>query len=200
MRKLFILILLPFLGFTTYAQSELDGAIGAAETAYASGNLDDARFKLMQVMEELDKTIAKNILDELPEKMGNMVPTGEDEYTGNVTGFTGLYIHRRYENPSNPEESVEFTLLNDSPLMAGVNAFLNAPIIGGLTGTGRKRIKVDGYKGSLQKSEGYEDVYDVNFPFGQSLLTLNFIGEKDENTILGMVNTIPIGKIAQAAQ
>ena len=200
MRNLFILICISVCGFSSNAQSELDPTIGAALAAYNSGDLDDARFKLMQVMEELDKTIAKMILDELPEKMGNMVPTGDDEYTGNVTGFTGLYIHRRYENPDNPEESVEITLLNDSPLMAGVNAFLNAPIIGGLTGTGRKRVRVDGYKGSLQKSEGYDDVYDVNFPFGQSLLTLNFIGEQNEDAILGMVNTLPISKIAQVAQ
>ena len=200
MKNIFILVLSSIFSFSGYAQSDLDAAMGAAESAYSSGDLDDARFKLMQVMEELDKTIAKMILDELPKKMGNMVPTEEDEYTGNVTGFTGLYIHRRYENPENPEQSVEVTLLNDSPLMAGVNAFLNAPIIGGLTGTGRKRIKVDGYKGSLQKSEGYDDVYDVNFPFGQSLLTLNFIGEKDENAILGMVNTLPVSKIAQVAQ
>ncbi len=200
MKYISITLILFCLCITSYAQGEVSGAISAAKATYASGDLEDTRFKLQQVLDEIDKTIAKKILESLPAKIGNMESTGDDEYTGNVTGITGLYIHRRYENPSNPEENVEITLLNDSPLLAGVNAFLNAPLIGGLTGQGRTRIKVDGYKGSVQKSEGYDDVYDVNFPFGQSLLTLNFIGEKNEDTVIGWVNSLPISLIAKAAQ
>ena len=198
----YIAITLFLIGFTVAvsAQGDVSTSIAAAKTAYSSGDLDDTRFKLQKALEEIDKTIAKKILESLPSQIGNMVPTGEDEYTGNVAGITGLYIHRRYENPSNDEESVEITLLNDSPLLAGVNAFLNAPIIGGLTGSGRTRIKVEGYKGSVQQDEGYPDVYDVNFPFGQSLLTLNFIGEENEDKIIGWVNTLPLAEIAKAAQ
>jgi len=203
MRKfLYILSLIACTLPTQWAlgQADIVGAISAAQSAYASGDLDDTRFKLQQALEEIDKTIALKILEMLPTQMRDMQATSADEYTGNVTGFTGLYVNRTYSHPSDAQKSVTITLLNDSPLMAGVNAFLNNPVIGGITGMGRKRIRVDGYKGSMQQDENNPAVYDINIPFGQSLLTVQVQGETDENKVLAMVNTLPVVNIAHVAQ
>jgi len=92
--------------------------------------------------------------------------------------------------------------VNDSPLLAGVTSFLSLPVIGGLTGQGKKRIQIDGYKGMLQREENTTGAptYTISIPFGQSLFTFTTDGIEDENAVLQMANTIPMRQIADIAQ
>jgi len=202
MKFLYPVLALSLFCNLSMGQNKASSAIATARTTYATGDLEDTRFKLQQALEAIDEAIAKEILALLPEQMGNLPIVGEDNYTGNVTGITGLYVNRTYADPNDPSKSVEVTLLNDSPLLAGVNTFLNNPIVGGLTGSKRKRIKVDGYKGSMENEtvEGGDPSYAINIPFGNSLLTLNIDGITDENQVLQMINTVPMSQIAQVAQ
>lgn len=85
--------------------------------------------------------------------------------------------------------------MNDSPLLASLNAFLTSSFA---AMTGQKVVKVNGYKGALERLDGSNPVeYKLNIPFGQSLLTLNFTGIKDEAAVLQLANQFPIAKIVE---
>ncbi len=202
MKKYILLFLTLAFYVHSFAQGEVITYFSEARAAYHARDLEDARFKLQQSLEALDALIATEILKILPETMSTLHTTGDDEYTGNVTGFTGLYVNRTYANSSNQEQTAEINILNDSPLLAGVTSFLSLPVIGGLTGQGKKSIKIDGYKGMMQREENSTGTptYTVSIPFGQSLLTFTTHGIEDENAVLQMANTIPMRKIADIAQ
>lgn len=116
---------------------------------------------------------------------------------GYTLGFTGVYIDRTYQNAA-AGKTVQITLLNDSPLMSGLNAFLTNPLLN--LGAGRKLIKIDGYKCVLEKEEGEPVTYTLNTPFNQSLIMTKFEGFKDENQVLTLAKMIPFAKIIAAAQ
>ncbi|MEL6191870.1 MAG: hypothetical protein AAFR66_07460 [Bacteroidota bacterium] len=174
-----------------------------AKSQYAAGNLDDARFALEQALTELDELVATKILEITPTQIGDLQAIAEnDQYSGTSIGLTGLYVFRSYENPSNPEQSMEMSIMTNSPLLASVTNFLSNSILGGIASSamGQKRIKVDGYKAMLQKDENTEEErYTINIPFSESLITLEFSG-MDENTVLTNSNQVPVSQIVKIAQ
>ncbi|MEM7513565.1 MAG: hypothetical protein AAF388_21740 [Bacteroidota bacterium] len=174
-----------------------------AKSQYAAGNLDDARFALEQALTELDELVATKILEITPTQIGDLQAIAEnDQYSGTSIGLTGLYVFRSYENPSDPEQSMEMSIMTNSPLLASVTNFLSNSILGGIASSamGQKRIKVDGYKAMLQQDENAEkERYTINIPFSESLITLEFSG-MDENTVLTNSNQIPVSQIVKIAQ
>jgi hypothetical protein len=90
--------------------------------------------------------------------------------------------------------------MNNSPMIAGLNALLSLPMMGG--DPNQKQVKVQGYKSILRKeidSETGKTNYELQTPFNNTLLTLKVL-DTNEAEILGFANTIPLAKIAEFAQ
>ena len=178
---------------------DFDKHLATARSSYSAGDLEDARFAMQQLMQELDITIGQEVLKKLPTKMEAMnVNEKNDNVTAN-TGLAGVLIHRDY---GTAEKTVDLDIMNNSPLIASLNAILSLPFVGNSGDGSQKVVKVNGYKGVLHKYENTDTSttsYDVQIPFGSTLLTL-----KAENTteadILKMANTIPFAEIAKMVQ
>jgi hypothetical protein len=178
---------------------DFDKNIASARSAYSSGNLEDARFAMQQLLQELDITIGQEVLKKLPTKMDAM-PVNEknDNVTAN-TGLAGVLIHRDY---GTAEKTADLDIMNNSPLIASLNAILSLPFVGNASDGSQKVVKVNGYKGVLHKYENTDTntaSYDVQIPFGSTLLTLK-VENTTEADILKMANTIPLADIAKMVQ
>jgi hypothetical protein len=112
-------------------------------------------------------------------------------------GFAGLYVNRSYTG-ENKNASIE--IVGDSPMMAGINALLSMPAFMS-SDPNQKRIKVSNYKALLTKSADDQGVtsYEIQLPFSSSLLTFRCTGVQNENEVVGMINTLPVDKIAKLA-
>ena len=169
--------------------------ITTAKTAYASGRLEDAHFALLQAMQEIDLIIGHGVLKLLPEKMDTQsANTKDDNVTSNV-GFIGTTIHRSWGT----DNIVDLSIIGNSPLVSTINAFLNTPMLGGIMSNGNNKIiKVQGYKGQLQKEEGSngQTNYTIQIPLGNSLITFTAKNTTDTQ-ITAWANTIPLQQIAK---
>jgi len=197
MKKILIAFIWIFLFVYVAPAQEFENMTNEARTSYRQGDLDAARYALQQAMYEVDMAIGYAVLDILPEKLGNLEYS--DELVGSINmGFIGLTISRSYDNEDN--QSVSVNIIGDSPLLAGVNAILALPVFG--SDPNQKRIRVDGYRGLLNKSENSSgDIsWDIQIPFGNSLMTIAFKGINDESAVMEMANTLPIQKIAAILQ
>jgi hypothetical protein len=87
--------------------------------------------------------------------------------------------------------------------MAGINAILSMPMIMNSADSHQKVIKVQGYKTLLTRQtneNGDTSGYDVQTPFGSSMLTLHYSGNISEADITKLANSIPLEKIIAIAQ
>lgn len=194
---LMAIMILPVAG--ALAQEGVEATLEEARKAYRAGDLEAARFKLQQAMTEVDLAIAREVLALLPTQMGDMTYTDTDETVGSAAlGFAGLYVSRTYL--SDDESSASVQVIADSPLLAGLNTVLSLPI--GAFDSNQKRIRIGGYRGLLQKQDdGNGKIsWDVQIPFGSSLLSLSFKGISEEKAVMDMTNTIPIDRIARLVQ
>ena len=199
MKKLFslatILCSLTSLAFS----QDFNKNITTARNAYAGGNLEDARFAMQQMLNDLDMSIGKEVLKMLPAKMGALASnTGNDNVTAN-TGLAGVLIHRDY---GTQERKVNLDLMSNSPLVASINAILSIPFMGNSGDGTQKVIKVDGYKGMLQKSVDAttnKTDYTLQIPIGSTLLTLD-APNTSEDEVIRMANTIPVTQITRMVQ
>lgn len=170
-----------------------------ARAAYGSGDLEAARFALQQAINEVDLVIGKEILKLLPAKLGELTFTEADDVLGaGNLGFAGLHLSRSYGKGE--PQNVELSIIADSPLMAGINAILALPAFA--ADPNQKRVRIGGYRGLLQKSDsGAGEVnWDLQIPFGSSLLSMSFRGISDEKTVTDMAGTIPVDQIARMIQ
>ena len=173
--------------------------IFTAKTAYASGKLDDAHFALLQAMQEIDLIIGKKVIAMLPQKMDTYtVNTKDDNVTSNA-GFIGTTIHRSYGQ----NDAVDLSIIGNSPLVGTLNTLLNTPLIGGMMSRNgdNKIIKVQGYKGQLQKTENSDGKtdYTIQIPLGSSLVTFTAKNTTDSQ-ITTWANSIPLADIAKLIQ
>ena len=67
-----------------------------AKTAYAAGKLDDSRFAMEQMLQELDIITGKEVLKLLPAKMGEKAANTKNDNVSGSSGFVGVVIHREY--------------------------------------------------------------------------------------------------------
>jgi hypothetical protein len=200
-KPLLFVVLLTVTG-VTFGQ-DVNGKLADARTAYKQGNLDDTRMSLQDALDQVNMAIGKEILGVLPSKMGDMsYNETEDNVTGTSAGFAGLYVDRTY-GKSDGDKKATIQIVSDSPLMAGINSILSMPLIGKMGNPDQKRIKVDGFKALLQKTESTEGnppSYDVQIPFGSSMLTFHCDGASNEEDVISMANTIPMTKIQELSK
>jgi hypothetical protein len=181
---------------------EFDKSLASAKSAYSSGNLEDARFNLENALREVDVAIGKEVMKVLPTTLGTLhYNAKEDNVTGMSASFAGLYVHRTYGTAQDKNAYID--IVSDSPMMAGISAILSMPMIMNSGDNNQKVIKVQGYKTLLTKQadeNGQVTGYDVQTPFGNSMLTLHYSGNITEAEITKLANSIPIEKIVSVAQ
>lgn len=195
MKKLTILTAVFFSALIVKAQ-EFTKQLADARTAYAAGKLDDSRFAMQQMLQDLDMITGKEILKVLPAKMQDQnANTANDNVTG-ASGFVGVVIHRDY---GAQDKNITVEVISNSPLISGINALLSIPLIGN-TGD-NKVIKVNGYKALLQKVSGDNNHtdYELQLPMNTTMITLKAPGYTQEQ-VVAMANTLPIAQIAKLVQ
>lgn len=201
MKSIILSVLALGICMITVAQ-EFDKNIASARSAYSSGNLEDTRFNLENALREVDAAIGREVMKVLPTTLGTLAyNTKEDNVTGMSNSFAGLYVHRTYGKSEGPSATVD--VISDSPIMAGVNAILAMPSIVTSGNNNQKVIKIQGYKSLLTRSEnenGETSGYQVQTPFGNSMLTLNYEGAISEADMVKLANLIPLEKIIKLAQ
>ena len=187
---------------TVVMAQDFNASISGAKSAYTSGNLEDARFNLENALREVDIAIGKEVLKVMPTMLGTLAyNVKEDNVTGMSASFAGLYVHRTYG--TTPEKRATIDIVSDSPIMAGINAILSMPMVMNTGDGSQKVIKVQGYKTLLTKQSDENSQttgYDVQTPFGSSMLTLHYDGNISESEIVKLANTIPLEKIISIAQ
>jgi hypothetical protein len=196
--KKYIFLFIIASNFTAMAQ-EFEKNLSSAKAAYASGKLEDARFAMEQMLRDLDAAIGKEILKMMPVKLGTMAAnSAQDNVTGGAGIAAGLFVQRSYGTGA---KTANVEIINNSPLIGGLNALLSLPIMGG-GDPNQKQVKVQGYKSMLRKevdSITGKTNYELQTPFNNTLLTLK-VNDATEAEILGFANSIPLAKIAEFAQ
>jgi hypothetical protein len=197
MKKFILLVCGLIAGVTAMAQ-DFDKNIASARSAYSSGNLQDSRFAMEQMLRDLDMAIGKEILKLLPTNIGSLLAVTKED---NVSGSgVGLYVNRHYG--ADPK-GASIEIINNSPLINSLNAILSMPVIGGMMrDENQKVVKVQGYKSILNKqvnSETGKTNYELQIPMNNTLLTLK-MDDTTETDITSVANTIQLAKIVQMAQ
>lgn len=190
--------ILLLMSFHVQAQDVNDN-LNNAGTAYNSGDLNDSRFALQEALNGVNEAIGQDILALMPTTMGNMtVVEGSDNVTGANIGFAGLYVNREYAAEA---QDATFDIVSDSPIIGSISSLLTMSVLFA-SDPNQKRIKIDKYKALLTRSESEEGIvsYEVQLPFGTSLMTFHFNGFDDEDEIISMLNTIPVAEIMEVAQ
>lgn len=195
-----ILYLVSLLSISTLVVGQdFSKNIATARTAYLSGNLEEARFAMQQMLNDLDMAIGGEVLKMLPSKMGTFASnTANDNVTANA-GLAGVVIHRDY---GSGDKVFNLDLMSNSPLVASINAILSIPFMGNSGDGTQKVIKIDGYKGMLQKSvdeETKKTDYTLQVPIGSTLLTFE-APDTSEEEVVRMANTIPLSQITKLVQ
>ena len=199
MKKIFYTLTLIICSTVLLRAQDFDKNIATARSSYGSGNLQDARFAMEQMLRDLDIQIGKEILKLLPTQMGALAASTKDDNV-NGSGGVGLFVHRSYGTLA---KRADLEIINNSPLMNGINAILSMPVLGGMMrDENQKQVKVQGYKSLLTKtvdSETGKTNYELQIPMNNTLVTLK-VNDTNESEITGWGNSIPLSKIQQLAQ
>lgn len=196
MKKIIFLLLL-FAACTQSNAQDFAKRLTEAKTAYTAGKLDDSRFAMEQMLQELDIVTGKEVLKILPAKMGDKsVNTKEDNVTGS-SGFVGVIIHREYGTVDSTNAELE--IISNSPLITSINAILSVPFMG--ASGDNKIIKVSGYKALVEKVTGPNERvdYQVQLPLNNSLITFKSPGASQDD-VIKMANTLAVSDIAKMLQ
>ncbi len=192
-------IILLMSGASFLQAQDVQAKLDEARSAYASGNLENTRFALEEALNGINQAIGNEILALLPATLNGMaVQEGQDQVTGTNLGFAGLYVNRYY---GNEERNASVEIVSDSPLLAGINSLLALPVIMN-NDPNQKRIKLGNYKALMTRNtdETGRVSWDIQMPFGSSLLTFTCAGFDNENEVTGMAGSLPMEKIVQLAQ
>jgi len=199
MKNLFTLLAVVLLMAVSAKAQDANALLDNASAEYTSGNLENARFNLQQMLQEINQAIGRDILALLPDAMNGMEKVEEeDNVSGINAGFAGLFVNRNYKAETR-DASIE--IVSDSPLLGALNLMLNMPVfLGG--DPNQKRIKIDGQKALLTKNTGGEGAvnYNVQLAFGSTLFTFNCNGIDNENDVTAMLEAIPLKDIMAVAQ
>ena len=197
MRKIFYLFI--FIGTAAYSQ-DFNKNVATAKSSYGSGDLENARFAMEQMLRDLDIEIGKEILKLLPAQIGALKSDPKSDNLSGGTGYAGLFVQRSYG--ASPK-SGQVEIINNSPLINSLQTILTAPILGGMMrDENQKQIKVQGYKALLTKSVNSETAktnYELQIPMNNTLVTLR-MDDTNEQEITAAANNIPLAKIVAIAQ
>lgn len=196
--KKIVLILSSFILCLPLLAQEFTKQLGVAKTAYAAGKLDDSRFAMQQMLQELDIITGKEILKILPAVMQDKKANAKKDNVSGASGFIGVIIHKEYGTADSSSISIE--IIGNSPLVGAVNAILSMGLLANAGGN-QKVVKINGYKALLQKQNGSNghDNYELQLPLNSSLITLKAPGYTQDQ-IITMANTLPITEIAKMLQ
>ncbi|HYF67059.1 MAG TPA: hypothetical protein VD884_02935 [Ohtaekwangia sp.] len=198
MKNIFSAILCLGLTITLTAQ-DFDKNLATARSSYSSGNLEDARFAMQQMLNDIDVLVGKEMIKLLPAKLESLnANVTNDNVTAN-TGLAGVLVHRDY---GTGEKTANLDLMSNSPLIGSLNAILSLPFVGNSGDGTQKVVKVQGYKGVLQKSvdtETNKTDYTLQIPIKNTLLTF-VVNNTTEAEILKMANAIPVAEIVKLVQ
>lgn len=178
---------------------EVASDLGEARSSYTAGDLENTRFELQQALNGINQTIGNEILIQLPVTLGDMnAVEGSDNVTGSGSGFAGLFVSREYQGENT---SATFQIISDSPMLVGVNSLLSMSVFLAAD-PNQKRIKIDGYKALMTRSEDEEGLvkYDVNMPFGDSMMNFTTEGVNEEKQVTGILDEVPVGEIVKTTQ
>jgi hypothetical protein len=154
---------------------------------------------MQQMLNDIDVLVGKEIIKILPAKMDALVSNPkEDQVTAN-TGIAGAQIQRTYGAGT---KNATVDIMSNSPLIGSVNAILSIPFVGNSSDGTQKVVKVQGYKGILQKStdtETNKENFTLQVPLSSALLTFT-VNESNEADVLRLANTIPVTQIAKMVQ
>jgi hypothetical protein len=196
MKKILFLMII----FAACSQSnaqEFAKRLTEAKTAYSAGKLDDSRFAMEQMLQELDIITGKEVIKLLPAKMGDKdANTKADNVTGS-SGFFGVIIHREYGTVDT--SNIDLEIISNSPLITSLNAMLALPFVAGAGDN--KVIRINGYKALVEKVSGSNDRadYQVQLPLNSTLITLKAPGYSQDD-VIKMANTLPVADIAKMLQ
>ncbi|MBT1701552.1 hypothetical protein KK083_31960 [Fulvivirgaceae bacterium PWU4] len=198
MKNIFYLFFLLIPSLLVSAQ-DFSKNLATAKTSYGSGDLENARFAMQQAMNDIDMAIGREVLKLLPAKMDAMTSNAKNDNVTANTGLTGVLIHRDYGTGA---KTCNLDIMGNSPLVASLNAILAIPFMGNSGDGTQKIIKVDGYKGILQKtvdSETNKTDYTLQIPLNSTLLTLA-VPNSTEAEVTKLAGTIPVQQIAKMVQ
>jgi hypothetical protein len=173
--------------------------LASAKSAYAGGKLEEARFAMQQMMNDIDIIVGKEIIKLLPAKMDAMNANVKTDNVVANTGLAGVVIHRDY---GTAEKVCNIDIMGNSPMVATINAFLSLPFMGNSGDGMQKVVKIAGYKGMLQKSvdtETNKTDFTLQVPIRSTLLTFN-VPNSTEADVVRLANTIPVQEIAKLVQ
>jgi hypothetical protein len=198
MKKIFLPAILMICASGVFAQ-DFSKNLDVAKTSYSSGKLEDARFAMQNLLNDLDIAIGKEVLKMLPAKLESYASnTKNDNVTAN-TGLAGVIIHRDYGTEA---KLLAVDVMSNSPLVGSLNAILSLPFVGNSGDGSQKTVKVQGYKGILQKNvdtETNKTNFTLQIPLNSTLLTLT-VPDSNEGEVLKMANTVPVADIAKMVQ
>src|SRR5688500_12703008 len=95
MKNIYYLIILLLLSTGSFGQ-DFNKNVASARNSYAAGNLEEARFAMQQMLNDLDMAIGREVLKMLPAKMGSFTSNASNDNVTANTGLTGVVIHREY--------------------------------------------------------------------------------------------------------
>jgi hypothetical protein len=198
MKRILILAIACISVRTASAQADFNKRLGEAKAAYAANKLDDARFAMQQMIQELDILTGKDVLKLLPATMDGKAANAAKDNVSGASGYVGVVVHREYgtaTDGTNPQLEV----ITNSPMIGMLNSLLSIPLIG--NNQDRKIIKVAGYKGLVEKTSGAngKEDYEVQIPITNSLITLKAPG-LSQDKVIELANTIPVAEIAKLVQ
>ncbi len=93
MKHTFIIIFSLAFAIMSYGQ-DFKKNIVTAQTNYTSGNLQDAHFALLQMMQDLDITIGKEVLKLFPAALDSLPSVGKADNVYGSSQFTGVTIEK----------------------------------------------------------------------------------------------------------
>ena len=199
MKKLLYIVFL--LSASTGYSQDFNKNITTARTSYGSGDLENARFAMEQMLRDLDIEIGKEIIKLLPAQLSSLkVNEKSDNVTGGSGYAGGLFVQRSY---GTDPKSGRIEIINNSPLINSIQTILTTPILGGMMrDENQKQVKVQGYKALLTRtviSETAKTNYELQIPMNNTLVTVK-IDDTNEGEITSAANNIPLAKIAAIAQ
>lgn len=189
-----IALTLAVIGLTfSAAAQDFNKDIQTARQSYSSGNLENSRFVMQQMLQGIDIISGKETLKLLPTSLDNMTAKISEDAVTAGSGFAGAIIHRLYQFE---DKTATLEIISNSPMIGSINAILSIPFIGTGGNGDRMVVKVDGYKALIQKdSEATVPSYTIQVPLGSTLISVkteNFSGD-----VVKLVNSLPVTQIAQ---
>ena len=190
--KFIALIIIIFVVYQAKSQ-DVNTKLDEAASAYRSEDLENTRFSLQQSLTELDILVGQEILKMLPTELAGISYDENGDEVAGSSGLTGVFVNRSYPGET---KSVRVELVTDSPLLSALSGFLTNPLFASMAGGNQKVIKIDSYKGMLQKDENDPLHYELQVPIDQSLFSIKYDGFDSESEVTGIAKQIGIGKIA----